>query len=325
MKRRLENVLKKKVSPELEGLRLDVFLHKAFPLHSRAYLQKLIREERVTAGGRPRKQSYSVGRDEEIEVHLPEPAPLGIEPEPLPLDIRYEDAELAVVNKPAGMVVHPGAGVSSGTLVHALLFHLKDLSGIGGIMRPGIVHRLDKGTSGILVVAKTDLSHRNLSSQLKDRKFEKEYLAIVWGSFRQKTGKIATSIGRHKKDRVKMAVVKEGGREAITFFKVLRESRFLTLVSLKPVTGRTHQLRVHLSHIGHPIFGDDRYGGRRRSSSGLKQEDKRILEELLGIMERPALHARKVAFSHPSSGKRLCFFAKLPPDFRAVMRRLKIA
>jgi len=248
-----------------------------------------------------------------LVVEVPHAAPARIDPEPLPLEILYQDADIAVVNKPAGVVVHPGAGRGSGTLVNALLHHLTDLSGLGGELRPGIVHRLDRGTSGVMVVAKHDAAHQELARQFHDREVEKEYLALVWGSVLAGR-RIDAAIGRDPVHRQKMSARARRARDAVTRITRAYHMPGLTLCQVAIHTGRTHQIRVHLSAIGHPIVGDALYGGVRRRV----RSDIRAVQRLV----RPFLHAARLAFTHPRDGRRLEFLAPLPEDLRQVLEAL---
>ena len=260
----------------------------------------------MLVGGRPQKAHHRVDAGEWIRLHIPPATPLQLTPEQVPLDILYEDDELIVLNKPAGMVVHPGAGRRTGTLVHALLAHCERLPGIGGVERPGIVHRLDRDTSGVLVVAKTEVAHQSLSGQFKTRMVKKRYLALVHGEVRQEEGRIEAAIGRRPHDRKRMGVRVRDGREARTIYHVLRRLPGMTLLALELETGRTHQIRVHLAHIGHPVVGDQVYGGRR--------EHRRATSDGPSV-ERQMLHAWRLGFSHPTSGAWVEFAAPIPRDF----------
>jgi 23S rRNA pseudouridine1911/1915/1917 synthase len=290
------------VAPEDAGLRLDVFLARASAL-SRARVQALIAEGRARVDGTPRKAGQAVAPGQKVELSVPPPVPLDLTPEAIPLDILHEDEALLVVNKPAGLVVHPGAGRPSGTLVHALLAHCGRLPGIGGVERPGIVHRLDRDTSGVMVVAKTEEAHRALSQDFKGRRVQKRYLALVHGEMAQPAGTIEAPIGRREHDRQRMGV-REGGRDARTRYRVIQRMPGRTLVELLPETGRTHQLRVHLAHIGHPVVGDLTYGGRRERRAAGRQ----------GAVERQMLHAWRLGFHHPVRGLWMEFTAPVPAD-----------
>jgi 23S rRNA pseudouridine1911/1915/1917 synthase len=255
-----------------------------------------------------------------VAVHLPAPVPATPEPEDIPLHVVHEDAHLLVVDKPAGLVVHPGAGTPSGTLVNALLRHIRDLSGIGGVLRPGIVHRLDRGTSGLLVVAKDDETHRALVRHFSSRRVEKEYVALVHGVPRSSSGEIASPIGRHPVHRKKMTTDAPRGRSALTSWSREEVLDGASLLRVRIHTGRTHQIRVHLASIGHPVAGDDTYGGTRTPSSR-RAEARRALSSL----DRPALHAARLAFTHPATGEVLSLTSPLPPDIVSVLERLRAA
>ena len=291
------------------GQRLDVFVARASGL-SRARVRTLIDGGAVLVGGHPQKPRHAVHTGDQVTLTVPEPEPLALTPEPIPLDILYEDEALVVLNKPAGLVVHPGAGRATGTLVHALLAHCRELPGIGGVERPGIVHRLDRDTSGVMVVAKSEAAHASLSAQFKSRAVRKRYLALVHGVMRQDAGRIEAAIGRREQDRKRMGVRVQGGREARTAYRVLRRYPAMTLVEASLETGRTHQIRVHLAHIGHPVFGDTTYGGRRERQS-----------EASGRLrgQRQMLHAWRLGFRHPRTGAWLEFTAPIPEDFAALL------
>jgi 23S rRNA pseudouridine1911/1915/1917 synthase len=290
--------------------RLDVFLSGALTEMSRSRVQRLIREGRVLVDGRVPRPSDLTRAGSVVEVEVPEPTPIGVAPEPLPLSVIYEDPSLVVVDKRAGMVVHPSAGHPDGTLVNALLHRCPDLSGIGGRLRPGIVHRMDKGTSGLLVVAKNDRAHQALAAQFKEHTVDREYLALVWGRFREEKGRFDRPVGRHPRDRKRMSVASPRGRSALTLYRVEREIGSFTLLRLRLRTGRTHQIRVHLSAAGHPVVGDPTYGGGApRGAAG-----PRGIRPLLRKMARPALHAALLGFEHPESGERMRFESPLPPE-----------
>jgi 23S rRNA pseudouridine1911/1915/1917 synthase len=315
------------VSDDGDGVRLDRFLASVLPGHSRSHIQRLIKDGQVRVGTRDAKANQPVKAGQTIDIEIPEPVDPVPQPEALPLPILYQDEDVIVVDKPAGMVVHPAAGHASGTLVNALLHHVDDLSGIGGEKRPGIVHRLDRGTSGLMVVAKHDTAHEELSRQFHDREVEKEYFALVWGEV-QAGRRIDAPIGRDPVNRKKMSasVLRAGSRgadparmrrsrEAVT--RVLRAERLrvLTLLQVAIHTGRTHQIRVHLSAIGHPIVGDPLYGGVHRRVPG----DLRAVTHL----DRPFLHAARLVFKHPRDGRRMEFNSELPADLQRVLDDLR--
>ena len=298
------------VEPEHDGSRLDSFLTALLPDRSRSQLQRLIKEGRVTGPAKDLRPSTPVRAGQEYALDIPVPAAAVPEPEALPLRIVFEDPDIVVLDKPAGMVVHPAAGHSRGTLVNALLHHVKDLSGIGGELRPGIVHRLDRGTSGLMVVAKHDRAHQELSRQFRDREVEKEYAALVWGVVHAGR-RIDAPIGRDQKDRQKMSTRARRARSAVTRVTWARHFRGVSLLKVAIHTGRTHQIRVHLSAIGHPIVGDATYGGVHR----------RVAHDLHPVMrlERPFLHAMRLSFAHPTDGRRVDFDSPLPPDLESVI------
>jgi len=258
----------------------------------------------VTAGGkivRPRDPAVTGSR---ILVTVPDPEPSDLRPEAIPLAIVFEDEHLIVVDKPAGLVVHPGAGVRTGTLVHALLSHAPDVAAVGGVGRPGIVHRLDRDTSGLLVVAKNDVSHRRLSEAIARREVKRDYWALVWGEPRLASGRVEAPIGRHSRDRMRLGVT-DRGRPAATRYRVLESFRWASFMECALETGRTHQIRVHLSHLGYPVFADPTYGGGARRALNLPEPVRRLAREVLGVMPRQALHAARLEFSHPTTGRAL--------------------
>ena len=308
-----DDLLELTVLPEQQGQRLDRFLTAFLGGHSRSQLQKLIADGHVTVDGRTAKANLALRDGDRVRVELPAPEPSDVAGEALPLEVLYQDDDLAVVNKPTGMVVHPAAGHSSGTLVNALLHHLSGLSGIGGELRPGIVHRLDRGTSGVMVVAKHDSAHQELSRQFHDREVEKEYIALVWGVV-QAGRRIDAAIGRDPGDRQKMSARAKHAREAVTRITRAMHLPGLTLCQVAIHTGRTHQIRVHLSAIGHPVVGDSVYGGVHRRVPG----DIRAVQRL----DRPFLHAARLAFTHPRDGRRMEFTAPLPDDLQDVLDAL---
>lgn len=300
-----EEVRTFRVPVEAAGERLDRFLAASSGL-TRARVQALIAAGHVRVEGLPRKASALLRGGEQITLTLPPPAPSALQPEPIPLEILYEDPDLLVLNKPAGLVAHPAAGHRSGTLVNALLHRYPRLQGIGGVERPGLVHRLDRDTSGCLVVAKTAAAHEGLSRQFKARQVRKTYLAVVRGRLRERGGRIAAPIGRDVRDRKKMGTRTARGREAVTAFRVVRELPGATLLEVSPETGRTHQIRVHLASLGHPVVGDALYGGRR---------ERGVLEAGRGpVAARQLLHAWRIAFTHPRTGEAVAVEAPPPAD-----------
>lgn len=303
------------------GVRLDAFLALSLPVCSRSHAADLIRQECVRVDGMPRKAGYKVKPGEIVSGRLPASAPVDLVAEAIPFTIVYEDPVLIVVDKPAGLVVHPAAGHASGTLVNGLLHHCPDMEGIGGERRPGIVHRLDKDTSGLLVVAKNDQAHQNLSQQFKARQVHKTYLALVWGTPEQASGCIDRPVGRHAVERKRMAVVAHGGREAITLWQIKERLAGATLLSVALKTGRTHQIRVHCQSMGHPIVGDPVYGRRRAMPRSVKS---RIgPEAILAQAQRQMLHAARLAFTHPLRGEALAFEAPLPEDMATLLGVLR--
>ena len=290
-----------------DGERLDVFLVRQQPEFSRAHVQKLITSGAVLIDGRVRKANFKLKAGMQVEFSLPEAAPVEVNPENIPLDILYEDGDMIVVNKARGMIVHPAAGVSSGTLVNALLYHCHDLSGINGEIRPGIVHRLDKDTSGVMVAAKNDKSHLDLAEQISTKSAQRTYLAVVHGNIKEEEGIIKGDIGRHPTDRKRMAIVQENGKPAVTHFKVLERFGDYPLVECRLETGRTHQIRVHMTSIGHPLVNDPKYGSRK-TPFGIKGQ---------------ALHSRQLTLKHPVTGEKLTFEAPLPEDMEKILSALR--
>lgn len=289
-----------------EQIRIDKWLSDNYADLTRSSFQKLIKEGQVTLNGKTVSKSCSVKNGDAITVIVPEPTELDVTAENIPIEIVYEDDDLLVVNKPKGMVVHPAAGNYSGTLVNALLFHCKDrLSSINGVIRPGIVHRIDKNTSGLLIVAKTDKAHLGLAEQIKAHTFTREYQAVICGRLKDSNGIIEAPIGRHPVDRKKMCVTDKNSKPAKTEYTVLEEYNGYSLVKLKLFTGRTHQIRVHMAYIGHPVFGDDVYG------------------KVSKICEGQCLHAKKIGFVHPIDGKYYEFDSELPDYFKSVINKLK--
>ena len=294
--------------PEDEGMRLDKFLSVRVEELTRSAAERLAEQGQVSSGGKTLDKKYRLRAGDAIEVILPEPVGLDILPEAIPLDIRYEDADLLVVNKPKGMVVHPAAGHAGGTLVNALLAHCGDsLSGINGVIRPGIVHRIDKDTSGLLIVAKNDFAHQRLAEQIKEHSFTRMYEAVVHGNLKEDTGTIDAPIGRHPTDRKRMAVTEKNSRHAVTHFEVVARYKGFTHVRLKLETGRTHQIRVHMAYIGHPVAGDPVYGPKKPVPN----------------LDGQCLHARVIGFVHPRTGEYLEITSELPSYFTAFLEKLK--
>lgn len=302
-----DNTMVFQVESGLAGKRLDVFLTGEVPEMTRSHIQKLIDEGRVTVNGMAAKANAKLKPGDEVVFVIPEPEELKVEGEEIPLDILYEDSDLIVINKPRGMVVHPAPGNTSGTLVNALLFHCKDLSGINGVMRPGIVHRLDKDTSGVMMAAKNDLAHLSLAGQIKDREVTRRYTALVHGNIQEPGGVVEAPIGRDPQDRKKMAVVLKNSKPALTRYTVLERYGDYTLVECKLETGRTHQIRVHLVYLGHPVVGDPKYG-TRKAHFGLQGQ---------------ALHAGVLGFRHPRTGDYLEFSAPVPEPMAGIIKKLQ--
>ena len=294
------------VSAEQEGMRLDVFLTEQME-GSRSYIQSLIKGGHVIVGGKVGKANLRLTPNMVIQVEIPEPESVEVKPEDIPLDVLYEDHDIIIVNKARGMVVHPAVGNYSGTLVNALLFHCKDLSGINGEIRPGIVHRLDKDTSGVMMAAKNDAAHIGLAEQVKEHSAKRTYWALVQGNIVEEKGTIKAPIGRHPKDRMKMAVVFENSKDAVTHFRVLERYGHQTLVECNLETGRTHQIRVHFAHIGHPVVNDPFYGYHRMDFP----------------LEGQALHSRSLDVKHPITGEDMHFEAPVPADFEACLEFAK--
>ena len=311
--------------PEHKGKeRIDTFLTREISQVSRSQIQRLIKEGFVTVDGERVKPNHSLHPSEKIQVFLPKRRAIDVLPEDIPLDIVYEDDYLIVVNKKAGMVVHPAFGHSGGTLVNALLARCAKLSSVNEPARPGIVHRIDKDTSGLLVVAKNDEVHRHLADQFGEKSVVRHYVAVVWGRFPQSSGTIETLLARSSRDRRQMRVTAEGKR-AVTHFDVVERFPLTSLVNLRLETGRTHQIRVHLAHIHHPVFGDQTYGGRGRRLGGLNKSNTALAMELLEIMPRQALHAKSLGFTHPVTREQLSFDSDLPDDMKRLIGRLKEA
>ena len=294
------------VEKEFEGIRIDKYLSELFKDKSRSYLQGLIEKGNIKVNNKDIKSNYKLKELDDISVILPEPILLEVEPEDIPLNIVYEDSDVIVINKPKGMVVHPAPGNYNGTLVNALLYHCKDLSSINGVVRPGIVHRIDKDTTGILVVAKNDEAHNFLSDQLRNHSMKREYYALVEGRISKDSGTIDKPLGRNKKDRLKFAIV-EGGRRAVTHFEVLERYRNTTLIKCNLETGRTHQIRVHMASISHPLVGDNLYGLK-------KQKYK---------MDGQMLHAKVLGFIHPKTKEYMEFSSELPENFESLIQNIR--
>jgi 23S rRNA pseudouridine1911/1915/1917 synthase len=302
------------VQPEEGGLRLDLFLAPKEPGLSRAQIQRAVAEGRVWVNDRPTKAGRRVKAADIVAISIPQAQPSGVAPEAIPLMIIYEDPSLLVVDKPAGMVVHPAAGHPGGTLVNALLHHCRDLSGIGGVLRPGIVHRLDKGTSGLLVVAKSDAAHRGLAGQFNRHEVAKTYQALVYGDPQVDGGRIEAAIGRHPTNRKRMSTASRRGRSAVSVWRVRERFGCAALLEVAIETGRTHQIRVHLTALGHPVVGDTIYGGAGR----IRSVGNAAVRARLKAMERQALHAWRLSFNHPVTGDAMRFTSPLPEDMAAL-------
>ena len=289
------------------GRRIDAALAAAFPELTRSFAQQLLAEGRVLCNGRSVAKSARLTQGDALCVSLPDAQPVEIIPQDIPLDIVYEDSSLLVVNKPKGMVVHPAAGNPDGTLVNALLYHCRDLSGINGVIRPGIVHRLDKDTSGVMICAKNDLAHQSLAEQIQKKEAKRTYLAIVRGNVKEDHGHIETQLDRDPRDRKKMAVVPAGGRWAATDYEVLERYGKFTVVRCRLLTGRTHQIRVHMTYIGHPLVGDPKYAPQKTCFS----------------ISGQALHSEQLTFRHPRTGEWMTFTAPVPADMQTILTRLR--
>ncbi|MCR4999113.1 MAG: RluA family pseudouridine synthase [Lachnospiraceae bacterium] len=296
------------VSTEYVGVRIDHFLSEKDSEHTRSFLQKLIADGGVLVNGKPVKANYKLRMDDHITVEIPEPTELEVLPEDIPLDILYEDSDVLIVNKPKGMVVHPAPGHASGTLVNAVMFHCKDdLSGINGVIRPGIVHRIDMNTTGSLIVCKNDKAHQDIAEQIKEHTIHRVYQGIVIGRITDDEGTIEGAIGRHPVDRKKMAINEKNGKEAITHYRVLKRFERYTYMEFVLETGRTHQIRVHMASIGHPLLGDEVYGPAKCPFQ----------------LQGQSLHAKTIGFRHPSTGEYVEFSAPLPEYFTHLLEILK--
>lgn len=294
------------VEKEMENVRIDKYLCSMLSDKSRSYIQGLIEDKNIKVNNKDIKSNYKVKHNDIINISLPEPIELKVEAEDIPLNILYEDSDVIVINKPQGMVVHPAPGNYTGTLVNALLFHCKDLSTINGVKRPGIVHRIDKDTTGVLVIAKNDEAHNFLSLQLQNHSMKREYVALVEGRLKEEKGTINKPIGRNKKDRLKMGIVDDGKR-AVTHYEVLKHYKGTTLIKCVLETGRTHQIRVHMASIGHPLVGDEVYGFK-------KQRFK---------LEGQVLHAKTLGFIHPRTKEYMEFSTELPEYYKELLEKLE--
>ena len=293
---------------ENQQMRLDKYLAEQFPEQTRSYLQKLIKEGQVLVNGKTVKSGYQLSKGDEVSVTIPEPKELDVEPQKMDLDIVYEDEDVILINKPKGMVVHPAPGHTTDTLVNGLLYHCKDnLSGINGVARPGIVHRIDRDTTGILIVCKNDMSHNSIAAQLKEHSINRRYRALVHGNLKEDTGTVEGPIGRHPVDRKKMAINERNGKPAVTHFTVLERFGNYTLIECKLETGRTHQIRVHMTSIGHPLVGDEVYGPAKCPFK----------------LQGQCLHAMVLGFVHPRTGEYMEFSADLPEYFEELLKKLR--
>ena len=293
---------------EDQQMRLDKYLAEQFPEQTRSYLQKLIKEGSVLVNGKAVKTGFQLSKGDEVSVSIPEPKELDVEPQQMDLDIVYEDEDVILVNKPKGMVVHPAPGHTTDTLVNGLLYHCKDnLSGINGVARPGIVHRIDRDTTGILIVCKNDMSHNSIAAQLKEHSINRRYRALVHGNLKEDTGTIEGPIGRHPIDRKKMSINEKNGKPAVTHYTVLERFGNYTLIECKLETGRTHQIRVHMTSIGHPLVGDEVYGPAKCPFK----------------LQGQCLHAMVLGFVHPRTGEYMEFSADLPAYFEDLLRKLR--
>lgn len=294
-----------KLVADTMDIRIDSWVSEKLPEYSRTYVKKLIDNESVMVNGKKVKSNYKLKSNDEVTILVPDPIKLDVEAEKIDMDIVYEDKDILVINKPKGMVVHPAVGNYTGTLVNGLMDYCGDeLSDINGVIRPGIVHRIDKDTSGLLVVAKNNIAHEKLTEMLKAHDIKRVYFAVVDGIIREETGKIDAPIGRHPVDRKKMAVNTKNGRQAVTYFKVLERFQDATLIEVRLETGRTHQIRVHMSYIGFPVMGDEVYGRRNKSIN----------------TEGQVLHAKNLEFVHPVSGENMRFEVDLPDYFKEVLK-----
>ena len=293
---------------EDQQMRLDKYLAEQFPEQTRSYLQKLIKDGEVTVNGKNVKTGYQLSKGDEVSVNIPEPKELDVEPQKMDLDIVYEDDDVILINKPKGMVVHPAPGHTTDTLVNGLLYHCKDnLSGINGVARPGIVHRIDRDTTGILIVCKNDMSHNSIAAQLKEHSINRRYRALVHGNLKDDTGTVEGPIGRHPIDRKKMAINEKNGKPAVTHYTVLERFGNYTLIECKLETGRTHQIRVHMTSIGHPLVGDEVYGPAKCPFK----------------LQGQCLHAMVLGFVHPRTEEYMEFSADLPKYFEDLLRKLR--
>ena len=306
-------------------LRLDIFCAHKIEGFSRSFFTKLAASDNIAINGKPAKASHKVKPGELVVIKMASPPPIEAIPEDIPLHIVFEDEHLLVIDKPAGMVCHPAAGNYTGTMINALLHYFEGLKDFGDKLRPGLVHRLDKDTSGLLVVAKTEPALAKLQTALKARDIERIYTALVWGKMPSSKGEIDLPLGRAREDRKKMKVFGQGQREALTYYEVQKKYRLGEILRIKLGTGRTHQIRVHLSYFGNPVIGDPTYGGRAKAVQKLTGKNRYLGMNILAIISRQALHATQLSFSHPATGKRFSFESPLPDDILAVINILESA
>jgi 23S rRNA pseudouridine1911/1915/1917 synthase len=319
-----EKIIKVTVTEGEKKKRIDFFLANTLENTTRSRIQKLIKAELLKVNGNVVKSNYLIEPNDEIELTIPvSPRPDNIEPENIPLEIIYEDEHLIIINKPHGMVVHPSPGNYTGTLVHALRYYTGELSSANGDLRAGIVHRIDKDTSGLLIIAKSEEVHSHIAKQFAAHSTEREYWAVCWGKFKDSTGEIVGNIARSNKDRKIFTVSETKGKTAHTFYEVLEEFNFLSLIKLKLKTGRTHQIRVHLSHVNHNIFGDHIYGGRRINYGYEYPKIKSRVNNLLKLIDRQALHAKTIGFVHPITKEKMSFDSELPQDMQGLLNELR--
>jgi 23S rRNA pseudouridine1911/1915/1917 synthase len=311
-----------RAGPADAGERVDVFLSKAVPVMSRSKAAASLRTGAILVDGVAWKPSHRLRGGELLEGELPVPPPPAVEPEDIPIPILYEDEHLAVVAKPAGLVVHPAGRLRSGTLVNALLYHLSALSDVGGSCRPGLVHRLDKDTSGLLVVAKHDIAHHRLSLQVQSREMERRYIAFVWGRPPSSEGRVDKPLARSRRDRRRFAA-DPAGKPAVTHYRLVEDFGLASRLEVILETGRTHQIRVHMSYVGHPVVGDPTYGGRQRALGRLSASQKTRGRAMLQVIPRQALHAYRLAFRHPATGARLSFTSPMPKDMAELEHLLR--
>ncbi len=308
------------ISAQEVGFRLDQFLTKRFPDYSRSYFTKLIKSRYVLVNQQPVKSGYLLRADDVLTIHFKN-TEIELEPAPIPIKIVYEDEDIMVIDKPAGMVVHPGKGNENNTLVNALLHYTTHLADTGEAIRPGIVHRLDKDTSGLIVIAKNDRAQRKLRLQFDTKEIYRFYWALVWGDFEEEKGTIREPIARSRKNPIKF-VVDPRGRDAVTHFKVLQRFQYVTLLEIRLETGRTHQIRVHMRHIQHPVVGDQLYNGRETQLMNLPQNLRKRGEHLLKLLPHQTLHAKKLTFLHPRTQERVSFESSLPENFKTALQKL---